>query len=102
MVVDQDDRGRPLRDCLPKDLAWVHERRIKDTTGDRDVAFQTMLRVQNGDVKLLDRQVLQTRCEDRHDVPGRPDGTRFVPAFRRHPSPELERRMDHDGPYAAD
>jgi len=59
MIVDEDDRRRPLGDRLSKNLARVHEGRRQQPTRDRHIAFQPMLRVEHGHVKLLDGQVFR-------------------------------------------
>ena len=50
----QNNRCRPLRDRLAKHFARMHERRIKNTTSDGDIALQPVLGVQHRHVKLLD------------------------------------------------
>src|SRR5687768_980362 len=96
MVVDEDDRGRPLRDRLPKHFARVNEGRIKNTTRDRYVTLQPVLRVEDGHVKLFDGEILEPVSEDRDDILRRTDRGRLVPRFSRHTSAQLEGRVDHD------
>ena len=59
MIVNENDRRRPLRDRFTKYFARMHERRIEQSARYRDVALQPVLRVEDRDVKLLDRKVLQ-------------------------------------------
>jgi hypothetical protein len=53
-----------------------------------------MLGVQNGDVKLFDGQILQSLREYLVDIARPAHGRTFLPFFRRHPAPELQRGMD--------
>jgi hypothetical protein len=101
VIVDKDDRGCPLRDSLPEHFAGVYQGRIKDTTGDGHVAFQSVLRVENGDVKLFDRKVFEPRGKDRDHVPRRTNWSRLVAAFARQSPAELESRMNHYGTHWA-
>jgi hypothetical protein len=72
----------------------MHERRIEQAAGYRDVALETVLGVEYRDVKLFDRKILQTLGENLEDV-ARPAHWRpFLPLLRRHAPPQLQGRMD--------
>jgi hypothetical protein len=49
-----------------------------------------MLRIQNGDVKLLDRKILQLVPEYLVHIARAADGNSILPIFSGHPAPELE------------
>jgi hypothetical protein len=94
VIVDQDDRRRPLGDRFPEDLTRMHERRIEQAAGYRDVALETVLGVEYRDVKLFDRKILQTLGENLEDV-ARPAHWRpFLPLLRRHAPSQLQGCMD--------
>mgnify|MGYP003344581526 CR=1 FL=1 len=61
MVVDEHDRRGPLRDRLTEHLTRVHQRGVQDPSRDEHVAVEPVLRVEDRDVELLDRQVLEPR-----------------------------------------
>jgi|SRR5688572_7674610 len=97
VVVDEDDRGRPLRNRLAEYLPWVYERRAQKTTGDRHVALEPMLGVQHRHVELLDREVLESWSEKLVDVDGSGNGITNAAGFRGEPPSEFQRRMKDDG-----
>jgi hypothetical protein len=61
-------------------LARVHQRGVEQPPGDEDVPLQPVLRVEHGDVELLDRQVLEPRRVVLPDVARRADGVPRSPA----------------------
>jgi hypothetical protein len=94
VIVDQNDRRGSLRNRLAKNFSRMNERGIEQAAGDGDVAFQTVLRVEDCDVEFLDRKILEPLREDLVDIP-RPTYRRtFLPLFRRHPPAKLERGVD--------
>ena len=90
MIVDEDDRCRVFSDCFAKNLTRVNEGRVQQTACNGYVALQAMLRIQHGDVELLDREILQSRRECRVDVTRRANG-RPVVAGLRHRLAAIER-----------
>jgi hypothetical protein len=72
----------------------MNERRVEEAAGYGDVALQPVLRIENSDVKLLHRQVLETLRKNLVHI-ARPAHRRsFLPFFHRHAPTELERGMD--------
>jgi hypothetical protein len=72
----------------------MHERRIEQAAGYRDVALEPVLRIEHRDVELLDREILQTLREDLIDIAGPAHGRSFLPFLRRHSPSQLERGVD--------
>src|SRR5256885_2041462 len=102
MVVYQNDGRRALRNGLTEHLARMYERRIENAARDSHVALQTMLRVENGDMELLDRKILEARGEHGHNITRRANRRAFVPVFSCHPSSQLQCRMYHDRARSTD
>jgi hypothetical protein len=94
VIVDENDCRRPLGDRFPKHFTRMHERRIEQAAGYRDVALEPVLGVEDGYVKLFDRKILQTLSKDLEDI-ARPAHRRsFLSLFGRHAPPQLQGRMD--------
>jgi hypothetical protein len=64
VIMNQDDRGGPLGDRFPEHLARMDERGTQQPPRDRDVALEPVLGIQDRNVELLHRQVLQARAEN--------------------------------------
>jgi hypothetical protein len=93
MIVDENDCRRSFRDRFPEHFSRMHERRVEKSTRYGDVALQSMLGVEHCDVKLFNRQILQTLGEYLVDV-ARPSNRRALLAFfGGHPPSQLERRV---------
>jgi hypothetical protein len=105
MIVNEDYRRRVLRDRFSKHFAWMHEGRVQQSAGDRDVTLETMLRIEDRDVKLLDGKILQPLAEDLVNVLRTADGDPVLTLLRSHSSAKLQRGVDRDcsgGPDATD
>jgi hypothetical protein len=72
----------------------MYERRIEQAARYGDVALESVLRIEHGDVELLDRQIFQALREDFVDIAWPSDGCAFLPLFRRHAPSQLERGVD--------
>ena len=92
----RDDRRRPLGDRLPKHLARMYEGRVQNPACHRDVALQPVLRVEHGDVELLDGQVFHPRSEVLDDVSRRLEPGSHPAGLDRHAPPKLQRRVNRD------
>jgi hypothetical protein len=78
---------------------------IEETARYGDVAFQPVLRVEDRDVKLLHRKILEPLGKDLVDIPRPAHGRSFLPLFSGHAPSQLERGMDTNSTsrsYAAD
>jgi hypothetical protein len=94
VIVNENDRRRPLRNRFPKHFSRMHERRIEQAASHSDIAFEPVLRVEDRDVKLLDREILESLGEDLVDIARPADGRSFLPLFRGHAPPQLESGVD--------
>src|SRR3954465_2486888 len=105
MIVDENDCCRSLRDRFTKDFAGMNERRVQQAPRYSDVALQPVLRVQNRDVELLDRKILESLREDLVHVARPPHRSTLLPLLGRHSSAELPGCMDTNSTsrsYASD
>jgi hypothetical protein len=96
MIVDENDRRRPLGDRLAEHFARMDERRIQKTARYRDVALEAVLGIEDGDVKFLDGKIFESLSEDFVDIPGPANRRAFLPLLARHAPPELQRGVDPD------
>jgi hypothetical protein len=55
-----------------------------------------MLRVENRNMKLFDRKILEPLPEDLMHIPRPPDRNSILTLFSRHSAAELKRRMNRD------
>jgi len=94
VIVNQNDCCRSLRDRFPKNFSRMYERRVEKAARYCDVALKPMLRVEDRDVKLLDRKILEPLREDLVDVARPAHGCSFLPFLCRHAPSQLERGMD--------
>ena len=94
MIVDENDSRRSLRDCFPEDFARMYQRRVQKSARYSYVALETVLRIEHGDVKLLNRKVFEPLREDLKDIPRPAHRRSFLSLLRRHASPQLERGVD--------
>jgi hypothetical protein len=94
MIVDENDRGRSFRDRLPKHFSRMNERRIEEAASYGDVALEPVLRIEDGDVKLLHRKILQTLRKDLEHIARPAHGCSFLSLLNRHAPAQLERGMD--------
>jgi hypothetical protein len=90
MIVDQNDCRCSLGDRFPEHFSRMHERRIEKPARYRDVPFQPVLRVENSDVKLFDRQIFQSLGEYLEHVARPSDGRSFLAFLRSHAPSQLE------------
>ena len=102
MIVNEDDRGRVFGDCLAKNLAWMNERRVEQTACHRDVALESVLRIENRNVEFLDGKILKALAEYFVDIARTTHRHALIPFFSRHPPAELEGGVDRDRPCVAD
>ena len=77
-----------------KHLSRMHERGIEQAASHRDVALEPMLRIEDGDVKLLHRKILQPLREDLVHVARPSDRRAFLARLGRHSPAQLERGVD--------
>jgi len=94
VIVDEDDRRRSLGDRFPENLTRMHERRIEQAAGYRDVALEPVLRVEHRNMELLDRQIFQSLREDLIDIAWPANGRSLLPFLCRHSPSQLERGVD--------
>jgi len=94
MIVDQNDCRCSLGDRFPEHFSRMHERRIEKPARYRDVPFQPVLRVENGDVKLFDRQIFKSLGEYLEHVARPSDGRSFLAFLRSHAPSQLESGVD--------
>jgi hypothetical protein len=94
VIVDQNDRRGPLRDRFPKYFSRMHERGIEQPTSHSNVALESMLRVEDRDVKFLDRKILEPLGEDLVDIARPAHGRSFLPLFSGHAPSQLEGGVD--------
>src|SRR5258705_10439602 len=72
----------------------MNERRVEEAASYGDVALQPVLRIENSDVKLLHRQVLEALRKYLVHIARPPHGRSFLPFFHRHAPTKLERGMN--------
>jgi hypothetical protein len=94
MIVNKNDGRRPLRDRLPKHFSRMNERRVEEAARYRDVALEPVLRIENGDVELFHREILQTLRKDLVHIAWPAHGRSFLSFLHRHAPPQFERGMD--------
>jgi len=94
VIVDEDDRRRSLGDSFPENLTRMHERRIEQAAGYRDVALEPVLRVEHRDMELLDGQIFQSLREDLINIAGPANGRSLLSFLCRHSPSQLERGVD--------
>jgi hypothetical protein len=97
MIVNENDGCRILGDRFTKYFARVHERRVEQPARYGYVALEPVLRIENGDVKLLDWKILELLPEDLVHIARPADGNAVLAFLRRHSPAELERGVDRDG-----
>src|SRR5207247_1072188 len=102
VIVDENDCRRSLRDRFPEHLAGMDERRVEKPAGYRNVALESVLRIEHGNVKLLDREILQTLRKDLVDVAGPAHRRALLPFFGSHPPTQFQRRVDTHGTSRSD
>lgn len=102
MVVHQEECSGALRDRLTEDLTRVDQRTVEDATADQQIALQSMLGVEDGDVKLLHAEALKPRGVE---TPGIVRPAHRRPLRHRLPGEsltELECRADHGRAHGPD
>ena len=94
MVVHEDDGRRALCNRLTENFARVNKRGVQDAAGDADIARQPVLRIQNRHMKLLDRQILERRCERAPHIAWCAQRLRLADALSGEPTPKLQGGMN--------
>ena len=101
MIVDENYRRRVLRNCLAKNFARMYERRVEQAPGYGDVAFQSMLRIQNCHMKFFYRQILQSLSKYFVHIAWTPDRLALCTFLGSHSATELECRVNRYCPCIA-
>ena len=102
MIVDQYYRGGIFGDRFAKYFAGMDERRVEQTSRYCNVTLETVLRIENRNVKLFDRKILKAGTENLVYIAGTANGDSVLAIFCRHATAKLERRVNRDRTRVAD
>jgi hypothetical protein len=72
----------------------MNERRVEEAARYRNVALESVLRIEDGDMELFHREILQTLRKDLVHIARPAHGRSFLSFLHGHAPPQLERGMD--------
>jgi hypothetical protein len=102
VIVNENYRGCVLGDRLAKYFARMDERRIQQPSRYGDVPLEPVLRVEDGNVKFLDRQILEALPENLVHISRTSNRNAFIALLGRHAPAELECGMNGDSAGCTD
>jgi hypothetical protein len=96
MIVNENYRRGVFRDGFAKHFSRMNERRIEQPARYGYVALQSMLRVEDCNMKFLDRQILEPLPENFVNVARTANRNSLIAFLRRHAASKLECGVDGD------